>query len=147
MYQYIKLFKSIILAVIVIFLFACSSDDDPFDGVTLCEEGNAYSEASADESLKLVIAEFIEEHDVSCFNETTITEQDLSSEFYVIEYGELKDCESGCYSSVLCAINDENGPALYSATWTSVGEMPQELVNIGVRTRLNEISGNIGVRT
>lgn len=130
LYPYIKLFKSIFFIATVIFLLACSSDDEPFVDVTLCEEGKAYNEASADESLKLVISEFIAEHDISCFDETTITEQAVSSAFYVIEYGELKDCESGCYSSVLCAINDVNGPALYSAVWTAEDEMPQALVGI-----------------
>lgn len=130
MSQYTKLFRIYFVAIFAIILCACSSDDDPLSEVTVCEEGKAYNEASKAESLQVVIAEFIGEHEVSCFDEVTISEQSENANFYVIEYGELKDCESGCFSSVVCAINDENGPVLYSAVWTAEEEMPLKLVGI-----------------
>lgn len=93
----------------------------------LAIKGVFYDQAEVPNGLNEVILELIGSHQISCYDETTISTQGVSFDFFVIEYGALNDCPSGCFSSVLCAIKDPNGAAIYSAVWTTVEEMPLEL--------------------
>lgn len=117
----------ICIAVIPLLLCSCNGDDSPLIGVNNCDGGFAYSETNAPDSLEALISAFIASEDVSCYDDVRITVEGVSSDFFVIEYGVLQDCPSGCFSSVLCAINDQNGSVIYSARWTSAEEMPSGL--------------------
>jgi len=44
----------------------------------------------------------------------------------VVRYGEQQDCPSGCFSSVLCAVELEGEAYLLSAAWYSPDEMPPQ---------------------
>jgi hypothetical protein len=46
--------------------------------------------------------------------------------FTHVEYGELRDCPSGCFSSHVCGVEDpaQSAPLLFYAAWNSQDEQP-----------------------
>src|SRR3569832_1643454 len=52
---------------------------------------------------------------------------DQNISFTLVGYGQLQDCPSGCFSSVLCAIEDPTGVRLYFAAWDDAAERPLDL--------------------
>lgn len=63
----------------------------------------------------------IHEEDSEGFGDVTFTH---------IEYGELLDCASGCFSSHLCAIEDGTNVLLYLAFWNQPSEAPKGIATI-----------------
>ncbi|MDZ7923654.1 MAG: hypothetical protein U5M23_06260 [Marinagarivorans sp.] len=131
-------FVFIISALAISTLNGCSKDDEFID--SNCD-GFSYQKSNAPESVNVVVERLIPKNSkVNCYESASITSQGHSADVIVIEYGEPKDCISGCFSSVLCAVLDNEGASIYTASWTSKYEMPPSLNSTCMPT--NDGDGN-----
>lgn len=102
------------LAVMTFAWFAGCSEPNPFVG-------------SAPRTIEAFVPEGAPVHDEFVAEFTT---DDGPARFTYVAYGRLSDCASGCFSSHVCAIEDDAGVQLWSASWhpVHVDEIPVGLV-------------------
>lgn len=87
-----------------------------------------------------------EDQEVHCEDSEEFEVDGRTVSFTHVEYGALRDCPSGCFSSHVCAIEDGDGVELYSSFWNDESEKPVGIDaacpnRAGANTRDCETSG------
>lgn len=126
--------KTLFASYVASALCACDSSSSS------CEEGKLYDEARSPSRLVEIVNTYLGAHDVTCYDSKEITVEGEGASLFAIEYGAERDCPSGCFSSVLCAINDVSGPVVYYAKWQSGDELPSGIS--GLCEHSPEAAGN-----
>jgi len=136
----IKSFLNIPVLLGILLLTACGNDDDNGKTIILYEEqeytDNApkilYEEQEYTDNTPQVIKDtaekfILKELDKHEYSMAEFDSESSVSTLIVIKYGELRDCPSGCFSSHICAITEDNETKVYSAIWYDSNEIPNEL--------------------
>jgi hypothetical protein len=63
----------------------------------------------------------------NCATKTGFTFQNQTYELVYAAYGALQDCPAGCFSSMVCALDDGSTSRLFYATWYGDGERPPSI--------------------
>lgn len=122
----IKMILNIPVLFGIFLLTACGSDDNNGKTIILYEEQEYTDNAPQlikDTAEKLIPIEL----DKQEFSMAEVDSGSSVSTLMVIKYGELRDCPSGCFSSHICAISENNETKMYSAIWYGSNEIPNEL--------------------
>jgi len=118
--------RHVLAAVLAAQLVGCPSvvEKQPF---AQCE-GHPSGVAPGDAAVAATVTTFVPpEATVRCSDSKEFSVRGSEFSFVYVAYGELQDCPAGCFASLVCAVYDNGGAQLYSASWNGPAEIPSNL--------------------
>jgi len=129
------------------FLTACGGLQEEDEPELPLNTNNGYSQCygrvdgynDLSRSINHTVQEYIRDDvEIQCTDRYSFDLEGKPVELVYIAYGKLQDCASGCFSSHVCVVYEENDPLLYSASWIN-----SERSKLGADGRLVVVSKTI----